>query len=255
MARAILASLEDLPKPQRREPWQRALALQMRAVLGEDPVQILAAIDAMLAESATDTRVRPVLLWARLRVLAAIRDNAGLIAMAEQIAARGSDAEGERQFYQFLLELERKKQFALVAPLAEYFAPALTGQGSDQRQLGLLRIRTAAALGDAAGAFAIARDLVQTFPNSGDAWRAYAEVAERAGRKFEADRAWARIAAATPVGSPPWRDAMLHRLTLADSGRDLCPLVAQLGVYRHLLAGGEKAILTGAERSCPQASG
>lgn len=255
VARAILASLEDLPKSQRREPWQRALALQMRAVLGEDPVQILAAIDAMLAESATDTRVRPVLLWARLRVLAAIRDNAGLIAMAEQIAARGSDAEGERQFYQFLLELERKKQFALVAPLAEYFAPALTGQGSDQRQLGLLRIRTAAALGDAAGAFAIARDLVQTFPNSGDAWRAYAEVAERAGRKFEADRAWARIAAATPMGSPPWRDAMLHRLTLADSGRDLCPLVAQLGVYRHLLAGGEKAILTGAERSCPQVSG
>lgn len=42
------------------------------------------------------------------------------------------------------------------------------------------------------------------------------------------------------MGSPPWRDAMLHRLTLADSGRDLCPLVAKLGVYRHLLAGGEK---------------
>jgi len=255
VARSILASLGDLPKQQRSEPWQRALALQMRAVLGEDPVQILAAIDAMLAEFATDTRVRPVLLWARLRVLAATRDNAGLIAMAEQIAARGADAEGERQFYQFLLELERKERFALVATLAEYFAPALTGQGSDQRQLGLLRIRAAAALGDAEGAFAIARDLVQTFPSSGDAWRAYAEVAERAGRRFEADRGWAQIAAATPVGSPPWRDAILHRLALADSGGDVCALVARLGVYRHLLAGDEKAALISAEKSCPRVSG
>ncbi len=223
----------------------------MRAVLGEDPVRLLAAIDAMSAESGTDARVRPVLLWARLRVLAAAQDRAGLVAMAEQIAARGSDADGERQFYQFLLELERKEQFALVAPLAEHFAPALGGQGPDQRQLGLLRIRTAAALGDGEGAFALAQGLVQAFPNSGDAWRAYAEVAERGGRRFEADRAWARIAAATPAGSPPWRDALLHRLALAGPGRDLCPLVAQLGVYRHLLAGREKAVLTGAERSCP----
>ena len=255
VARAILASLAELPTQQRREPWQRALALQMRAVLGEDPLQVLAAIDAMSAEATTDSRVRPVLLWARLRVLATAKDRAGLIAMADRIAGQGTDADGERQFYQFLLELERKEQFALVVTLAEHFAPALTGQGSDQRQLGLLRVRTAAALGDDGGAFAIARDLVQTFPRSGDAWRAYAEVAERGGHRFEADRAWARIAEATPVGSPPWRDAVLHRLALADPGRDICPLVARLGVYRHLLAGNEKAALTSAERSCPQASG
>lgn len=255
VARAILASLEELPKQQRREPWQRALALQMRAVLGKDLVQVLAGIDAMLSESASDSRVRPVLLWARLRVLAATRDTAGLIAMTDQIAARGSDADGERQFYQFLLDLERQKQFALVAKLAEHFAPALTGQGPDQRQLGLLRVRTAVALGDREGAFAIAGGLVQTFPNSGDSWRAYAEVAERAGRKFEADRGWARIAAATPAGSPPWRDAILHRLALADSGSDVCALAARLGVYRHLLAGDQKTALVSAERSCSQASG
>lgn len=254
VARAILAALEALPKQQRREPWQRALALQMRTVLGKDLVQVLAGIDAMLAESASDSRVRPVLLWARLRVLAASRDTAGLVAMTDQIAARSSDADGERQFYQFLLDLERQKQFALVAQLAEHFAPALTGQGPDQRQLGLLRVRTAVALGDPEGAFAIAGGLVQTFPNSGDSWRAYAEVAERAGRKFEADRGWARIAAATPAGSPPWRDAILHRLALADSG-NVCALAARLGVYRHLLAGDQKTALVSAERSCPQASG
>lgn len=255
LARAILASLEDLPKQQRREPWQRALALQMRAVLGEDPVKVLAAIDAMLVESTTDSRVRPVLLWARLRVLAASGDSAGLLAMADQIVARGADADGERQFYQFLLELERKQQFALLAPLAERFALALTGQGSDQRQLGLLRVRTAAALGDIEEAFAIARDLAQSFPNSGDAWRAYAEVAGRAGRDFEADRGWAQIAAATPVGSPPWRTAILHRLALAESGSARCALAVRLGVYRHLLAADEQATLASAERSCPQTSG
>lgn len=248
VAREILAALAELPREQRRQPWFRALSVQMRVVLEEDLPRLLAEIDALLAEASTDSRVRPVLLWSRLRALAATGDRAGLEAMARAIAARGDDGDGERQFYQFLLELERDQQFALLAALAEAFAPALAGQGPDQRQLTLLRIRTAAALGDAEAGFALAQDMVREFPDSGDAWRAYAATAEQSGRRFEADRAWARIAAATPVGSPHWRDALVHRLALAEA--EVCPLVDELGAYRHLLDHEEKAALARAARPC-----
>lgn len=250
IARDLLAALDALPGRLRREPWQRALTLQMRAVAGEEPRKLLAAIDAMLAEASADARVRPVLLWTRLRVLAATDDSAGLLAMADQLAARRTDADGERQFYQFLLELERNQRFALLAPLAEHFLPALAGQGPDQRQLGLLRIRAATAQGDDPGAFALARELVQTFPNSGDAWRAYAETADRGGLRFEADRGWAHIGAATPVGSPSWRDALLHRIALGEAPEKSCALVAKLQVYRHLLNAEERAAVDKAAEPC-----
>lgn len=250
VARGILAALEDLPRKQRRQAWFRALSVQMRVVLGEDLPRLLAEIDAMMAEAGTDTRVRPVLLWSRLRALAAEGDLAGLQTMAGTIAARGDDADGERQFYQFLLELEREKRFAWLAVLAEDFAPALAGQGPDRRQLTLLRIRAAAALGDTDAGFALARAMVGEFSDSGDAWRAYAEVAERSGRRFEADRAWAHIAAATPEGSPHWRDALVHRLGLVETAADACPLAAKLSTYRHLLDDDEQAALASAAGPC-----
>jgi Tfp pilus assembly protein PilF len=235
VARDILTALDDLPGKQRREPWFRALSLQMRTVLERDLAKVLAEADALLAEAATDTRVRPVLLWSKLRALAATDDRAGLLAMADVIAAQGNDTEGERQFYQFLLELERRENFELVAGLAEHFYPALVGQGQDQRQVSLLRIRMLAALGRRDEGFELARAMVREFPDSGDGWQAYAELAERSDRAFEADRAWAKIAAATPEGSPRWRDAMLRRLALNEADTDTCPLADKLAIYRHLL--------------------
>lgn len=250
VAKEILKALDDLPGKQRREPWFRALSLQMRTVLGRDLPRVLAELDALLAEATNDTRARPVLLWTKLRGLAATGDRAGLLGMADALAARGDDTEGERQFYQFLLELERGKKFDLVAGLAEHFYPALAGQGQDQRQVSLLRIRALTALGRLDEGFALARGMTQEFPDSGDGWQTYAEIAERSNRAVEADRAWARIAAATPAGSPRWRDAMLHRLALSAADTDLCPLVNKLATYRHLLNAGQAKALVQKEGVC-----
>ena len=239
VANQILTALDALPRDRRREPWFRALSLQMRTVLGRDLPKVLGELDALLAEAANDTRARPVLLWSKLRALAATGDRAGLQGMADALAAKGDDTEGERQFYQFLLELERSKSFELLAVLAEHFYPALAGQGQDQRQLSLLRIRALMALGRTDDAFELARAMTREFPDSGDGWESYAEIAERSGRTVEADQAWSRIAAATPAGSPRWRDAMVHRLALHQDDAELCALVDKLATYRHLLTAGQ----------------
>jgi hypothetical protein len=250
VAKEILKALEALPGKQRRESWFRALSLQMRTVLGRDLEKVLAELDALLAEATDDTRARPVLLWSKLRALAATGDRAGLQDMADALVARGDDAEGERQFYQFLLALERAKNFDWVAVLAEHFYPALAGQGADQRQISLLRIRALTALGRLDEGFELARAMTREFPDSGDGWQTYAEIAERSNRAVEADRAWAKIVAATPEGSPRWRDAMLHRLALGAADTDLCPLVNKLATYRHLLNSGQAKVLTRQQGGC-----
>jgi predicted Zn-dependent protease len=250
VAKEILKALEALPGKQRRESWFRALSLQMRTVLGRDLEKVLAELDALLAEATDDTRARPVLLWSKLRALAATGDRAGLQDMADALVARGDDAEGERQFYQFLLALERARNFEWVAVLAEHFYPALAGQGADQRQISLLRIRALTALGRLDEGFELARAMTREFPDSGDGWQTYAEIAERSNRAVEADRAWAKIVAATPEGSPRWRDAMLHRLALGAADTDLCPLVNKLATYRHLLNSGQAKVLTRQQGGC-----
>ena len=250
VAKQILTALDALPGERRREPWFRALSLQMRTVLGRDLPKVLAEIDALLAEAAQDTRARPVLLWSKLRALAAAGDQTGLQGMADALAAKRDDTEGERQFYQFLLELERSKRFELLALLAEHFYPALAGQGQDQRQLSLLRIRALMALGRTDEGFELARAMTREFPDSGDGWQSYAEIAERSGRTVEADQAWSRIAAATPEGSPRWREAMVHRLGLHEDAAELCALVGRIATYRHLLSAEQSREMTQKQILC-----
>ena len=92
--------------------------------------------------------------------------------------------------------------------------------------------------------------MTREFPDSGDGWQTYAELAERSNRAVEADRAWAKIVAATPEGSPRWRDAMLHRLALSAADTDLCPLVSKLVTYRHLLNAEQAKALTRQQGGC-----
>ncbi|MBV1891982.1 MAG: hypothetical protein KUG60_01610, partial [Gammaproteobacteria bacterium] len=81
-AEKVLAALADLPRAKRKQPWFKAVSLQMQAVLGEDGGsdldKVLAAIDKMYTAAkanpgdkkyALDQRVRRVLFWAQLRAL------------------------------------------------------------------------------------------------------------------------------------------------------------------------------------------
>ena len=103
-------------------------------------------------------------------------------------------------------------------------------------QLVLMRHRAFTALDRHADAFALALEMVQSWPDSGDAWQAYAGSAERSGDSFAAERGWARIAAATPEGSDRWLDATFRRVTLLTRTAGVqaahCDLLARAGLYR-----------------------
>lgn len=244
LARAILQTLDSLPRRERNKPWFTAVALQMRTFVGDGLSKTLADIDALAAREGLDDSVRVLLLWSKLRALDGLGPPQQVAEFIAQLATQSIPVGQQREIYQFLLEKERAAAFTQVADLAMRFYPALEGQPQDQRQLQLLRIRALTAGGEGDTAFAAARDMVAAFPDSGDAWVAYADAAQASNRLFEAERGWAKITGAVPDGSPRWLEGMAQRLTLLSSlaeageaqGQRVCELAGQVKRYQHNMA-------------------
>ncbi|MBV1931867.1 MAG: hypothetical protein KUG71_09125 [Porticoccaceae bacterium] len=256
-AEAVLRHLNELSRRVGKKLWVRAVRLQMRTVLNQDLAGVLSAIEAIHRKAEKDQKVqldgnvKQVLLWTKLRALDKT-DQAQLQSFITALVNKGKagssmDAATQKEIYRFLLEKERREAFAQLIPLADALYPALAGQTHDQRQLRLLQIRAATKVGRGVEAFDMAKAMVQAFPNSGDAWTAYAESAEAIADTFTAERAWAKISGAQPDGSPHWRTAMNHRIELlAQSGdrkQELCAVLVEAGRYRHLASEAEQLTL------------
>ena len=267
-AEKVLAALADLPRAKRKQPWFKAVSLQMRAILGEkggeELHKVLAAVDKMYAAAKSnpgdkkyilDQRVRRVLFWAQLRALDQYQQGKGLPPFIAALAIQPANAMAQKEVYQFLLAKEQQRGYAQVLELGDVFYPALASQPQDQRQLRLLQIRAANALGQPERAYAIAQQLIADFPDSGNAWLAYAESAEQLQYWFEAERAWAKITRGQVEGSVRWRDAMQRRVLAlmaqnAEAAGDdnvdespvknkmatLCKVLGKAAVYRHLMS-------------------
>ena len=263
-AEKVLEALADLPRVKRKQLWFKALSLQMRAVLGDKLDKVLADIEQMYAAAQAnpgdqkyilDQRVRRVLFWAQLRALDQYQQGKKLPAFIAALATQPANTMAQKEVYQFLLAKEQQQSYAQLQELGDVFYPALEGQPQDQRQLRLLQIRAANALGQVDRAYAIAQQLIADFPDSGNAWVAYAENAEQLQRWFEAERAWAKITRGQVEGSARWRDAMGRRslalIAQNDGGGQpahksttaLCKVLNRSGLYRHLMSRAAQAEL------------
>ena len=263
-AEKVLEALADLPRVKRKQLWFKALSLQMRAVLGDKLDKVLADIEQMYAAAQAnpgdqkyilDQRVRRVLFWAQLRALDQYQQGKKLPAFIAALATQPANTMAQKEVYQFLLAKEQQQSYAQLQELGDVFYPVLEGQPQDQRQLRLLQIRAANALGQVDRAYAIAQQLIADFPDSGNAWVAYAENAEQLQRWFEAERAWAKITRGQVEGSARWRDAMGRRslalIAQNDGGGQpahksttaLCKVLNRSGLYRHLMSRAEQAEL------------
>lgn len=252
-AEQIMTHLNELPRSTRSKLWARAVSLQMRTVLAQNLEGVLKEIDSIYAaagrdkEIQLDAGVKQVLLWSKLRALDSSGRPQPLLLFVETQVQTGMDAAAQQEVYRFLLEKERRKEFAQLAPLIQVFYPALAGQTQDQRQLRLMQIRVAVALGQPDEAFNMAKTMVKEFPNSGDAWVAYAETAEANDDVFTAERAWAKITGAQPDGAPRWRTAINRRIELlarlGDREEDLCGAIRDAQRYRHLTSPAEQTNL------------
>lgn len=250
-AREVLSQLGELPRYQRKKLWARALGLQMQTVLAQDLQQVVRDIDGIYQQAAEDPDLqldansRQILLWSKLRALDQL-DPGAVLSFVQQLASSGQagDALVQREIYRFFLGKEQRQEFEQLISLVAVVYPAWDGQTQDQRQLRLLQIRASTALGQPRQAYELAQAMVAEFPNSGDAWMAYAESAEAIDDFFTAERAWAKIAGAQPEGAPRWRQAMGRRMELLgrfdDRMEDLCAVIEDALRYQHLASAGER---------------
>jgi hypothetical protein len=254
-ARTALALIGELPRAERRAPAVRALELQMRVASGEVGEPVLQELADLRQAAAGDAALQRVLAWTTLRALRA-DELAGYVASLPDPPAPADAVE----LVTFLHEREQAGDAALLADLAARAQRAFASQPDVARQIALMRCRALGAQGRHDEAFAVATEMVQAWPGSGDAWLAYAEGAERKGDGFAAERGWARIAAAVPEGSDRWLDAMLRRVTLLTRTAGVqsahCALLQEARAYEARMDAPRRARLAelSAENRCDGAS-
>jgi len=119
-----------------------------------------------------------------------------------------------------------------------------------------MRVRALERGGRETEGFSVAQLPLQDFPDSGDAWQAYARTASAVGDHLAAERGWAHIAASVPRGSDHWIAATLGRtdvLTRRDGADPAhCALLEQASRYRGRMAQPERDRLDalGRENGC-----
>jgi hypothetical protein len=216
-----------------------ALAIQMEVIRGEDLPEVIAKIEQLENDPSLAQAVRQLLYWSKLRAFDSLDDR------AESLSDFVGKSSGEamlswqrEEIFRWLLEKQAAGDHAQLIRVAEAFEPALGETPDIQRQLLLLRLSSLGARGEYQRGFELANAAILEYPESGDAWVAYSELAELNGLAFEAERGWATISKSSAEGSPRWLQAMVRRLALqsADGADQMaCQLNRKISVYRHLL--------------------
>jgi predicted Zn-dependent protease len=239
-ARRTLLQLADLPRDQRDSPALRVISIQLRTVRGDAAEPLLEELDTLLADVNLDPRLQRTALWSRLRLLDRHTDSSALATYVDNLPAAGADALADNEVFSMLREVERRGDTDEVLQLTATWLPALDAQPQLHRQVWLMQVGALLNDGQLQTALRRAEDMVGVFPDSGDAWQALAEAAEVADEPFAAERAWAHIAAAEPVGSDRWLTTSLRRVEVLTEWRGAqagnCELLQGMGEYRHRLA-------------------
>lgn len=221
----------DLPASRRKEPEIAALAVQFESLLKDDPLKLSRKIDRLSEQHRDDEAVQRRLF--RARFLLAGRESSGLSEYLRNMNPSDTSLWMQDELYKLIFARDKSGDIAELKDLTEWLIPKYSGRPETYRYLQLLRIRSYMHIEQFDIAFRLATDLVTEFPESGDAWKIYAESAQRSGNDFEADRAWARIAGASVEGSPLWLNSAIKRLELQsyESRDSACRLLNKSAHY------------------------
>ncbi len=235
-ANNILQALHLLPQNLQHQPENSCLLIQMNTVLMKHPEQLLQQIYKLEESTLLTDNCRQKMAWSKLRVLISLKNYQALSTLLENTH---SDIIMQQQIFILLRELKIQHQTVPLETLAAMFVAELHSTPNLFRKVQLMRIDNMQLAQNYENAFTLAKDLLQQFPKSGDAWLSYSKAAELAGQLDSATRGWAYIAAAQAEGSPKWLHAMLQRAELAISQKlplnKVCVLLNKIQVYKHLL--------------------
>lgn len=233
-ARGINA-YRKLPNKQRRIPENRAIAIQMRALADKRPGEVIAAIDAAEKDGGLSIAARQALLWARMKSLDRLGDNASLIEFLARIAESGVEGWQLEQIYPMI---KAQTTVDVRIDAARTLLPGLTSEPSMERRFKIILIEGMLELEQYADAYEQARQFREAYPKAGDAYRLFALAAAKTDRPIEADRAWRIITDRSDPRRERWWEAMLQRIEIrADSTRPqaACEILAEVDTRIELM--------------------
>jgi hypothetical protein len=106
VAQSALALLEGLPRRQRDTLEMQVLAVQLRSVITEEPMDVLQSLDNLYANPALNLSQKRVLAWARLRLIDRGQGSQGLREFVAGLPAVGVDPAIDHELYVLLREFE-----------------------------------------------------------------------------------------------------------------------------------------------------
>ena len=228
---------QKLDRKVRKEPIVKALDLQFSSVIRHDVKKTLGHIDKLWEENAQNATLLRILFRAALILHDRSELPEELNSYVADVVASSPDDWMLDEMFDLLLIRERSGNWSEVVDLTATLAPAFNEQPINHRYLLLLQIRALAFAGDADTAFNLADEMVHQYPDSGDAWKIFAIVAEQRGNHSEADRAWAKLSRSSPKGSPLWLESVQKQIALKSHGEagKACLLLASATPYTHLM--------------------
>lgn len=241
LASDIIEQFNRLSKNQKEQPLTALMAIRSRIVLELDYSETLDQIDRIQKRNDLDNLTLQRLFATRLSVLdSCTSDCPNLIQFIQSTFTASPKQWQQRELFKFIVRKEKNQSYKNLAELAEFYIPTIVNQSDTHRQLLLLQIRTLIATGRIPKAYEAAKQSINLYPQSGDAWLAYSDAAERAGAVFQAERAWAKVANGSPPGSAIWLRSMIKQIELQAGESALeqsCALARTLQTYAHLLEG------------------
>ncbi len=228
LAKDGIRAFQKLPKADKADPFNFAILLQMRALVDEQPEEVLKAIDFIEQKEQSNLDIKRALAWSRLQLYDRMGDNAKVAGFIAQTAAQGIASWQMEFLYPFIAEREDVAERLELARLA---APGAKDLPDMDRRFRALIVEDLLALGDAEAAFDTAREFTREHPTSGDAWQLLARAAEATEKPFEADQAWGVITNKAVPTMAIWWEGMLNRVRIRSHSTrpdQACSLLAEV---------------------------
>ncbi len=223
-----IAAYKKLPNKQREIPENRAIAIQMRAIVDKNPEEVIAAIDAAEKDGSLSIAARQGMLWARMKCLERLGNNDALLEFLKRLARGGLEGWQLEQVYPSVRATE-DVNVRLAA--AQALLPGLASEPSMERRFRIVLIEAMLELEQYSEAYEQAKQFREAYPKAGDAYRLFALAAAQTDRPIEADRAWRTITDRSDPRREVWWEGMVNRIEIrAGSTRpkSACEVLSEL---------------------------
>ena len=254
LAKQGIQAWAKLPKIDRKEQFNLAVLIEMRALVDDNPENVLNSLDnienkAKEKGNELSLDVRRALVWSRLKLFDRLSNSERAMEYVRRLSGEGIPSWQLEYLYPWISD---RKDAAERYALIRMVRPAVKDQPEMDRRFRAMMIETLLEQDEVQPAYDEALDFAKIHPTSGDAWKLLANASEASEQPFEADRAWTVITDKAVPTMTIWWEGMLSRVRIRNHStrpEAACPLLAEIDQHGEYLPSDFKDELTTAQHN------